>query len=59
LHEKEQQLFEALNLQEAKIFSSPDEPLFKYFGSDAIIALTKKTPCRKMNAYNIHWLPVH
>jgi len=39
LHEKENTLFESLNIKEVKIFSSLDEPLFRHFGGEKIITL--------------------
>ena len=43
LHEKETTLFTSLNLNEVKIFSSLDEPLFQYFGGNKIIGIMEKT----------------
>jgi len=40
---REQELFQNLNLQEVKILSALDEPLFKRFGADKIIELMRKT----------------
>ncbi len=42
LKKKEEELFQNLHLEEVKILSSLDEPLFKRFGSDKIIQLMKQ-----------------
>jgi hypothetical protein len=42
LKKKEEELFQNLRLEEVKILSSLDEPLFKRFGSDKIIQLMKQ-----------------
>lgn len=42
LQNKEQELFQRLQLKEVKVLSSLDEPLFKKFGSDKIIGMLKQ-----------------
>jgi hypothetical protein len=42
LKKKEEELFQNLRLEEVRILSSLDEPLFKRFGSDKIIQLMKQ-----------------
>jgi hypothetical protein len=42
LKNKEQSLFNQLNLSQVKIFSALDEPLFKHFGGDKIIQMMKQ-----------------
>jgi hypothetical protein len=42
LHQKEKELFEKLNLGQAQIWSSLDEPLFKHFGGEKIVHLMKQ-----------------
>jgi hypothetical protein len=42
LQQKENELFQKLNLQEVKIWSALDEPLFKHFGSEKIIHMMKQ-----------------
>jgi len=42
LKKREEELFQNLRLEEVKILSSLDEPLFKRFGSDKIIQLMKQ-----------------
>ncbi|MFI5186227.1 MAG: hypothetical protein ACHQF0_05850 [Chitinophagales bacterium] len=42
LRKKKEELFQALHLEEVKVLSSLDEPLFKKFGSDNIIQLMKQ-----------------
>ena len=42
LQQKEKDLYEKLNLEEVQIWSSLDEPLFKHFGGDKIVAMMKQ-----------------
>jgi hypothetical protein len=42
LKKKEEELFQNLHLEEVKVLSALDEPLFKRFGSDKIIQLMKQ-----------------
>jgi hypothetical protein len=42
LKKKEQELFKDLGLEEVKVLSALDEPLFKKFGSDKIIQMMKQ-----------------
>jgi hypothetical protein len=42
LAEKERELFEKLQLEEAEVWSAMDEPLFKEFGSDKIVQMMKQ-----------------
>ena len=42
LKNKEQELFKDLGLEEVKVLSALDEPLFKKFGSDKIIQMMKQ-----------------
>jgi hypothetical protein len=41
LPQKEQELFQRLQLKEVKILSALDEPLFKRFGADKIVGMLK------------------
>lgn len=50
LQQKEQELFEKLNLTEVQIWSALDEPLFKQFGSDKIIGMMKQLGMKEENA---------
>ncbi|HEX7904376.1 MAG TPA: hypothetical protein VF487_10885 [Chitinophagaceae bacterium] len=42
LHEKENAIYQKLNLQQVIVWSALDEPLFKHFGGDKIIAMMKQ-----------------
>jgi len=42
LHGKEEDLYKSLDLNETKVFSSLDEPLFQHFGGERIIELMQK-----------------
>jgi len=42
LKKKEQELFQSLHLEEVKVFSALDEPLFRKFGSDKIVRLMQQ-----------------
>jgi hypothetical protein len=42
LPQKEKDLFERLQLEEAEVWSAMDEPLFKEFGSDKIVQMMKQ-----------------
>jgi len=42
LKKKEEELFQSLHLEEVKILSALDEPLFKRFGSDKILKLIQQ-----------------
>ena len=50
LQEKENALFQKLGLQEVKIWSALDEPLFRRFGGDKIIGMMKQLGMKEEEA---------
>lgn len=47
LHQKEKDLYKKLHVIQAEVYSSLDEPLFRHFGSERLVALCQEINCKE------------